>query len=164
MRKVVLKNVILIIIMVCVLCVSFFGVTWAWSTGVIEKFYSADGDFAISVNYIDGSMINQKCDNTSQSKSFVVLNNSNEVSYFNVILYIDNISSEEVGKNIYYQLLDDDDNVMNYGNLSNIDSLSSISLIVDEEISKSESRNYTLKVWSDVCDYDGFISAHLIVN
>ena len=164
MRKVMLKNLFLMVIMICVLCISFFGVTWAWSTGAVEKFYSSDDDLAISVNYVDGSMINQKCDETSQSKSFVVLNDSNEVGYFNIILYIDNVSAEEIGKYIYYQLLDDNGDVLAYGNLADIYSSNKISLIVNEEIFINESKSYTLKVWSDVCESEGFISAHLIVN
>ena len=164
MRKVMFKNIVLMSFMICILCISFFGVTWAWSSGVVEKFYSNDDDLAISVNYVDGSMINQKCDGTSQSKSFVVLNDSNEVGYFNVILYIDNVSTEEIGKYIYYQLLDDNGDVLVYGNLADIYSSNRISLIVNEGISISESKSYTLKVWSDVCESEGFISAHLIVN
>ena len=132
--------------------------------GSVEKFYSSDDDLAISVNYVDGSMINQKCDETSQNKSFIVLNDSNEVGYFNVILYIDNVSAEEIGRYIYYQLLDDNGDVLAYGNLADIYSSNKISLIVNEEISISESKSYTLKVWSNVCESEGFISAHLIVN
>lgn len=164
MKKVMFKNIVLMSFMICVLCISFFGVTWAWSSGAVEKFYSSDDDLAISVNYIDGSMINQKCDESRQSKSFIVLNDSGKVSDFNVILYIDNVSTEDIGKYIYYQLLDDNGNILTYGNLSDIYSSSRISLIVNEEIPIGESKSYTLKVWSDVCESEGFISAHLIVN
>ena len=176
MKKVMFKNIVLMSFMICVLCISFFGVTWAWSTGTIKKLYSRDDDLAISVNYIDGSMINQKCDESSQNKSFIVLNDSGKVSDFNVILYIDNVSTEDIGKYIYYQLLDDNGNILTYGNLSDIYSSSRISLIVNDyssnkislivnkEISINESKSYTLKVWSDVCEGEGFISAHLIVN
>ena len=164
MKKVMFKNIVLMSFMICVLCISFFGVTWAWSSGTIKKLYSSDDDLAISVNYIDGSMINQKCDESSQNKSFIVLNDSGKVSDFNVILYIDNVSTEDIGKYIYYQLLDDNGNILTYGNLSDIYSSSRISLIVNEEIPIGESKSYTLKVWSNVCESEGFISAHLIVN
>ena len=164
MKKVIFKNMFVSIFMISILCVSFFGVTWAWSSDFLNSNNFNDDNLAISVNYVNGSMLNLRCDISSQNKSFVVTNVSKNTEFFNVKLLVDNVSSDEIGKYLYYELSGENNVVLTYGSFADIEISNELILLSHKEILANESYEFVLKVWSENCDLSGTISSHLIVN
>lgn len=161
MRKAIFKNIVIAVLMIFVLCLSFFGVTWAWSNNFFSE---EDNNEKLSINYIDGSMVNQRIDGTSQNISFEIINNLSNNRYYNVKLVIDNITNEVVGQYIHYELLDENGTILVNGDLNGVCNYSEILMVYNEIITVGDIQNYTLKIWSEFNEISGLVSAHLVIE
>ncbi len=169
-RKGFFKIMFSTVMLISILTLSFFGVTYAWTNNLFEN--SSDKD-KVNVLYIDGSFINATCSKESNKvyeREFCINNNGLTDIFYNLKIKIDNLSYEEIADFFNYELYDITNNVSLTGvkSLSHITSPSEIILLNNSIIGKNEKQEYVFKLFCNKevvgTDENGSISLHIVVD
>ena len=169
-RKGFFKIMFSTVMLISILTLSFFGVTYAWTNNLFENNSNRE---KVDVFYTDGSFINAFCSKESNEvyeKEFYINNNGLNDNYYNLKIKIDNLSYEETADFFSYELYDKTNNVSLTGvkSLSNITSPSEIILLNNSIIGKNEKQEYVFKLFCDKetvgTDKNGSISLHIAVD